>query len=106
MVLEKTPESPLDSKEIKPVHPKGNQPRIFTGRTDAEAAVLWPPDRNSHLIGKDPDAGKDRRQEEKGAAEDEMVGWHHPLNGNEFEQTGRLEDREAWRAAVHGIAKS
>ena len=75
MVLEKTLESPLDSKEIKPVNPKGNQPWIFIGRTDAEAEapVLWPPDVKSRLIGKDPDAGKDWRQKEKRAAEDEMV---------------------------------
>ena len=86
--LKKTLESPLDSK-IKPVTLKGNQPWIFTGRTDAEAEAptLWPPDAKSQLIGKDPDAGKDWRQEEKGAAEDEMVGWHHWLNGHEFEQT-------------------
>ena len=75
----RTLESPLDSKKIKLVHPKGNQPWIFIGRTDAEAEapVLWPPDVISWLIGKDPDAGKDWRQEEKGATEDEMVGWHH-----------------------------
>ena len=72
MVLEKTPESPLDSKEIKPVNPKGNQPSIFIGRTDAEAPVLWPPDRKSQLIGKDCDAGKDLRQLEK---EQQRVRW-------------------------------
>ena len=79
MVLEKTLESPLDSKEIQPVHPKGNQSRVFIGRTDAEAEtpMLWPPDAKSRLIGKDPDAGKDLRQEEKRTTEDEMVGWHH-----------------------------
>ena len=78
VVLEKTPESPLDSKEIKPVNSKGNQPQIFTRRTDgeAEAPILWLPDVKSVLIGKDPDAGYDWRQEEKGATEDEMVGWH------------------------------
>ena len=88
MVLEKTLESPLNSKEIQPVHPKGNQPWIFIGRTDAEAEapVLWPPDAKNWLIGKDPDAGKDWRQE-NGKTEDEMVGWHHWLNGLEFEQT-------------------
>ena len=86
MVLEKTLESLLDSKEIKPVKSKGNQPWILIGRTDAEAPVLWPPDGKNWLIGKDPDAGKDWRQEEKGAI-DEMVGWHHQLNGYEFEQT-------------------
>ena len=88
VVLEKTLESPLDSKEIKLINPKGNQPWIFTGRTDteAEAPILWPPDAKSWLIGIDPDAGKDRKQEEKGTTEDEMVGWHHQLNGHEFEQ--------------------
>ena len=92
MVLEKTLESHLHSKEIKPVHPKGNQPWISIGRTDAEAAIRWPPDMKSCLIGKDPDVGKDWRQKDKGVAEDEMVGWHHWLNGHEFEQT--LGDRE------------
>ena len=89
VVLEKTFESSLDCKEIKPVHPKGSQPWIFIGRTDAEAAapILWPPDTKSQLIRKDLDAGKDRREEEKGTTEDEMVGWHHWLNGPEFEQT-------------------
>ena len=88
VVLEKTLESPLDSKEIKLVNPKGNQSWIFIGRTDAEAEtpVLWPPDGKNWLIRKDPDAGKDWRQEEKGMTEDEMVGWHHQLNGHEFEQ--------------------
>ena len=87
VVLEKTLESPLDWKEIQPVHPKGNQSWIFTGRTDAEAKtpILWPPDAKNWLIGKDPDAGKDWRQEEKGTTEDEMVGWHHWLDGHEFE---------------------
>ena len=86
VVLEKTLESPLDCKEIQPVHPKGNQSWIFIGRTDAEAEIpiLWPPDVKNWLIGKDPDAGKDRGQEEKGMTEDEMVGWHHRLNGQEF----------------------
>ena len=83
--------SPLDCKEIKPAHPKGNQSWIFIGRTDAEAEtpVLWPPDANSWHIGKDPDAGQDWGQEGKagGMTEDEMVGWHHQLNGHEFEQT-------------------
>ena len=88
VVLEKTLESPLDSKEIKPVNPKGNQPWMFIGRTDteAEALILWPPDAKDWLNGKDPDAGKDWGQEEKGATEDEMVGWHHWLHGHEFEQ--------------------
>ena len=87
VVLEKTLESPLDSKEIQPVHPEGNQSWIFIGMTDAEAEtlILWPPDEKSWLIGKDPDAGKDWRQEEKGMTEDEMVGWHHQVNGLEFE---------------------
>ena len=84
MVLEKTLESPLDCKEIKQVHPKGNQPWIFIGKTDAEAEtpILWPPDVKSWLIWKDPDAGKDWRQE-KGTSEDETAGWHHRLNGCE-----------------------
>ena len=86
VVLEKTLERPLDSKEIKPVNPKGNQPWIFIGRTDAEAPILWPPDAKNWLIGKDPDAGKDWRQAEKGTTEDEVVGWHHRLNGPEFGQ--------------------
>ena len=80
-------ESPLDSKEIQPVHPKGNQSWIFIGRTDAEAEtpILWPPDVKNWLLRKDPDAGKDWRREEKGMTEDEMVGWYHRLNGHEFE---------------------
>ena len=88
VVLEKTLESPLDCKEIKPVNPKGNQSWIFIGRTDAEAEtpIIWPPDAKNWLTGKDPDAWKDWRQEEKGLTEDEMVGWHHQLNGHEFEQ--------------------
>ena len=82
-------ESPLDYKEIQPIHPKGDQSWIFIERTDAEAGtpILWPPDVKSELIGKDPDAGKDWRQEEKGMTEDDMVGWHHRLNGHESEQT-------------------
>ena len=88
VVLEKTLESPLDCKEIKPVHPKGNQSWIFIGRTDAEAEtpILWPPDAKNWLIGKDRDAEKDWRQEEKGTTEGEMVWWHHQLNGHKFEQ--------------------
>ena len=86
VVLEKTFESPLDCKEIKPVNPKRNEPWIFIGRTYAGAPALWPPDMKSQLIRKDPDAGRDWRQEEKGAAEDEMVGWHHRLNAQRFEQ--------------------
>ena len=87
-MLEKTLESPLDSKEIQPVHPKGNQSWIFIGRTyaEAETPILWPPDVKNWLIWKDPDAGNDWRQEEKGTTEDEMVGWHHQLNGHEFKQ--------------------
>ena len=89
VVLEKTLESPLDSKEIKPVNPKGNQPWIFTVRTDAktEAPILWPPDAKSQLTGKDLDPEKDLQQEEKGMTEDKMVGWHHWFNGHEFEQS-------------------
>ena len=86
VVLEKTLESPLDCKEIQPVHPKGNQSWKFTGRTDAEPEILWPPDAKSWLIWKTlRNIGKDWRQEEKGPTEDEMVGWHHWLNGHEFE---------------------
>ena len=87
VVLEKTLESPLDSKEIKSVNPKGNRPWIFIGRTDAEAPILWPPDAKSWFIGKDPDTGKDWGQEKKGLTEDKMVWWHHQLNGHEYEQT-------------------
>ena len=88
MVLEKTLESPLDCKEIKPVNPKGNQYWIFIGRTDADAEtpILWSTDVKNWLIGKDPDAGNDLRQEEKGMTEDEIVGWHHRLDGHETEQ--------------------
>ena len=88
VVLEKTLESPLDCKEIQPDHPKGNQSWIFTGRTEAkaEAPILWPSDAKNWLIWKDPDAGKDWGQEEKGTTEDEMVGWHHQVIGHEFEQ--------------------
>ena len=109
MVLEKTLERPWDSKEIKPVNPKGNQSWIFIGRTDAEAKtpILWSPDVKSLINGKDPDAGKDWRQEKKGMIEDEMVGWHHRLNGHEFEQTLEIvKDREAWCSAAHGVTKS
>ena len=88
VVLQKTLESPLDCKEIKPVHSEGNQSWISIGRTDAEAetSILWPLDAKNWVIRKDPDGGKDWRQEEKGTTEDEMVGWHHRLNGHEFEQ--------------------
>ena len=85
VVLEKTLESPLDCKEIQPVHPKGEQSWVFIGRTDeAETPIIWPPDAKSWLIGKDPDAGKDWGQEEKGTTEDEMVRWHHWVNGHGF----------------------
>ena len=87
VVLEKTLESPLDCKEIQPVHPKGDQSWVFIGKTDVEAEtpILCPPDAKSWLIWKDPDVGKDWRQEEKGTTEDKIVGWHHWLNGHEFE---------------------
>ena len=94
MVLEKTLERPLDCKEIQPVNPKGNQSWIFIGQTDAEAEapILWPPDANNWVTGRDPDSGKDWRQEEKGTTEDEMVKWHHPLDGHEFEQAPGVGD--------------
>ena len=94
VVLEKTLESPLDCKKIQPVNPKGNQSWIFFGRTDAKAEtpVLWPPDAKNWLVGKDPDAGQDWRQEEKGMTVDEMVGWHHRLDGHEFEQAPGVGD--------------
>ena len=86
MVLEKTLENPLNCKEIQPAHPKADKCWVFIGRTDAEAVstVLWPPHAKSWLIGKDPDAGRDWGQEEKGTAEEEMAGWHHQLDGHEF----------------------
>ena len=105
VVLEKTLESPLHYKEIKPIHPKGNQSWIFIGRTDAEAEtlILWPPDGKNWLIWKDPDGGKNWRQAEKGITQDEIVGWHHHLNGHEFEQAlgvgdgqGSLVCRSPW----------
>ena len=104
VVLEKTLESPLDSKEIKPVSTKGNQPWIFTGRTDGEAPILWPPDAKSWLIRKDPEAEKDWRQKEKRVAEDEMSRWHYWPNWHESEQT--LRDSEAWHTTVPGVTKS
>ena len=109
VVLEKTLESPLDCKEIQPVHPKADQSWVFIGRTDAKAdtPVLWLLHAKSWLIGKDSDAGRDWGQEEKGTTEDEMAGWHHQLDGHEFEWTpGLVMDREAWHAAIHGVAKS
>ena len=90
-MLEKTLESPLDCKEIKPVNPKGDQPWIFIGRSDVK---LWPPDVKIWLTGKDPDAGKDWRPEEKGMTKDEMVGWHHRLDGQESEQAPGVGDRQ------------
>ena len=107
VVLEKALEIPLASKEIKPVNAKGNQPWIFIRRTDAEAEVLilWPPDVKSWLIGKDLDAGEDWGQEEKGPKEEEMVGWHHWLNGHEFEQTqGYSDGQGSLVGAVHAAA--
>ena len=94
VVLEKAFESPLDFREIQPVHPKGDQSWVFIGRTDVEAEtpIFWLPDANNWLIGKDPDAGKDWRQEEKGMTEDEMVRWHHWLNRHEFEGTVGVGD--------------
>ena len=99
----------LDCKEIQPVHPKGYQSWVFIGETvvEVETPILWPPDVESWLIWKDPDAGKDWRQEEKGMTEDEMVGWHHRHNGHGFGWTPGVGDgREAWCAVVHGVAKS
>ena len=94
VVLEKTLESPLDCKEIQPVHPKGDQSWVFIRRTDAEAEtpIVWPPDAKSWLLWKDPDAGKDWGQEEKGMTEAEMAGWYHRLNGHEFEWTPGVGD--------------
>ena len=107
-MLEKTLNSPLDCKEIQPVHPRGDQSWVFIGRTntEAETPVLWPPNVKSWLIWKDPDAGKDWGQEEKGMTEDEMVGWHHWLNGHEFGCAWELVmDREPWHAVIHWVAR-
>ena len=110
VVLEKTLESPLDCKEILPVHPKGNQSWVFIGRTDAEAEtpILWPLRVKSWLTGKDSNAGGDWGQEEKGTTEDEMAGWHHRLDGHEFEQAPGVGDGQGSLACfpVHGVAKS
>ena len=109
VVLEKTLESPLNCKEIQPVHPKGSQSWLFIGRTDfePETPILWPPDVKSWLIRKDLGAGKDWRQEEKGTTEDQILGRHHWLEGHEFEQAPATgEGQGSLRAAVHGVAKS
>ena len=107
VVLEKTLENPLDCKEIQAVHSKWNQSLIFIERTDAEAEtpILWPPDMKSWLIWKDPDAGKDWSQEEKGTAENEMVGWHHRLNGDVFEQALGVVDGQGSLACFSPLGR-
>ena len=108
VVLEKTLETPLNCKEIQPVHPKGDQSWVFIGRTscEAESLILWPPRPKSWLIGKDSDAGRDWGQE-NGTTEDEMAGWHHRLDGHEFgELREMVMHREAWHAVIHGVTNS
>ena len=107
--LEKTLESSLDSKEIKSVHPKGNQSWIFIGRTDdeTETLIVWPPDTKKWVIWKDPDSEKNWRPEEKGMTEEELVEWHHQLNDMSLSKLQELVmDRKAWHGAVHGVTKS
>jgi len=109
VVLEKTLESPLDGKEIQPLHSKGDQSWVFTGRTDAKAEtpILRLPHAKGGLIEKDSDAGRDWGQEEKGTTEDEMAGWHHRLDDMSLSKLRELViDREAWRAAIHGVSNS
>ena len=108
LVIERTLENTLNRKEIKPVNPKRNQSWIFIGRTDGEVPMLWRPDVKSRLIGKDPDTGKDWGQEEKGVTEDEMVKWHHRLNGHKFEQTPRDSEGQGSLACCSpsGLKKS
>ena len=98
-------ESPLDYKEIQPVHPKGDQSWIFIGRTDAETSIIWPPDAKSWLIGEHPDAGKDWQQEKKQATEEEKFGWNRPLDRNLNKLWKIVKDREVWLTAVQGIAR-